>query len=263
MTGYKNDMNNFRKLFSAAIIVNAFFVSSAHALVVDFEEYDQIGLQNNFLGNNINLNTANLTHRLIGQSFGNNDGITFSGGVMLQNPLNSDGESIVGDGESIYYGTAFSPATSITTANYSSTLSIDITSAEMVTNVSGSFVHGLDTTLVGPDELVNYFVEYYVEGIVDPFREALGGQLFVDGADVVSFSINTLGAYINRVELSAVGFDFPSTRLPEWDFLLSSVSFNEASPVPLPAALPLFMSALFGGFVAARRKKPSDHKVSS
>jgi hypothetical protein len=273
MTGYKNEMNNFRKIFSVAIIVNAFFVSSVHALVVDFEEYDGIGLQDVFLGNNTNLNSANLTHRLVGQSFGSG-GITFSGGVMLQDPLNSMAMPIVGDGGSIYYGTAFSPSTSITTANYTNTLSIDITSAEMVTNVSGSFVHGLDTRLVGPSELVNYFVDYYVEGIVDPFREVLGGQLFVDGADVVSFNIDTatlagaaMGAFINKVELVSPGYDFiPSDRddIFEWDFLLSSVSFNEAaSPVPLPAALPLFMSALLGGFVAARRKKSSDHKVSS
>jgi hypothetical protein len=266
-------MNTFRQLFSAAIIVNAFLVSSAHALVVDFEEYDGIGLLDVFLLVNTNLlDSANSTHKLVGQSFGNG-GITFSGGVMLQDPLDSNGVSILGDGGSIYYGTAFSPSTSITTSNYTNRLTIDITSDEMITNVSGSFVHGLDTRAVGPNELVNYFVDYYVEGTADPFRVNLGGQQFDDGASVVSFNLDTatlagtaMGANINKVELNSAGYDFSPVDRPdvlEWDFLLSSVSFNEASPVPVPAALPLFMSALLGGFVAARRNKSSDHKVTN
>ena len=273
-------MNNIRRLLSTAILINTFFVCSAHALVVDFENYGMnedgtggIGLLDVFLLGNTNLNSANSTHRLIGQTFGNG-GITFSGGVLLEKPRNSNADPIVGDGGSVYYGTAFSPTTSINTSNYPDALSIDITSAEMVTKVSGSFVHGLDTRAVGQNELVNYFLDYYVEGAANPFRENLGGQLFVDGASVVSFNLDTstlagtaMGGFINKVELVSSGYDFDSSdrdAVFEWDFLLSSVSFNEAaSPVPVPAALPLFMSALMGGFVAARRKKSSDDKISS
>ena len=145
-------MNYFRHLLSATIIVNVLFISNAHALVVDFENYGRnddgsggIGLLDVFLRTNIDLNQANSTHRLIGQSFGNTGGITFSGGVLLEDPLDSNAMPIAGDGGSVYYGTAFSPETSITTSNYTNTLTIDITSAEMVTSVSGSFVHGLDS----------------------------------------------------------------------------------------------------------------------
>ena len=85
------------------------------------------------------------------------------------------------------------------------------------------------------------------------------------GLDTDTLMGSLLGLFINKVEISTPGYDFIGRpEQQEWDFLLSSVSFNEgASPVPLPAALPLFMRALLGGFVAARRKKSSDHKVSS
>ena len=76
-----------------------------------------------------------------------------------------------------------------------------------------------------------------------------------------------MGAYINKVELISPGYDFEldnnsRNEVIEWDFLLGSVSFDQVlSPVPLPAAVPMFMSALLGGFVAARRYKSSDNKV--
>lgn len=268
-------MNYFRHLLFAVIISNACIVSSAHALVVDFEEFDGIGLLDVFLGGNIDLEAANTTHRLmgVGQPFGNNNGITFSGGVLLQDPLNSNADPIIGDGGSIYYGTAFSPSTSITTSNYTNTLTINITSDEMVNSVSGSFVHGLDTRLDGQNVMIDYFVDYFVDvqGVETLFTQNLDDQVFDDGASAISFGLDTdtlagaaMGAFINRVELRTSGYDFLDTRNDEleWDFLLSAVSFNEASPVPVPAALPLFMSALMGGFVVARRKKSSDHKIA-
>ncbi|MFK7795582.1 MAG: PEP-CTERM sorting domain-containing protein [Gammaproteobacteria bacterium] len=267
-------MKNLRRYISAAIVVNVLSIGSVQALVVDFEIFDAIaGLESVFVGANSDLNDANTTHRLIGQSFGNEGGITFSGGVLLQDPLNSMALPIMGDGGSIYYGTAFSPSTSITTENYTDTLSIDITTDEFVTRVSGGFVHGLNTRADGQDVLVDYEVNYFNAGLTNPiFTQSLAGNIFTDGADLVSFGLDTetlagglLGALINRVEISAVGYDFTSTDSNdlEFDFLLSSVSFNaDASPVPVPAALPLFMSALLGGFVAARRKKSNDNNIS-
>ncbi len=277
-------MNTLRHYIFAVIIVNFLCISNANALVVDFENFASVeGLENVFINGNIDLNAANPTHRLMGagQPFGNFGGITISGGVLLQDPLNINANPIMGDGGSIYYGTAFSPSTSIITSNYTNTLSIDITSDEMVTNVAGSFVHGLDTRLDGPNVMVDYIVNYFVdvEGVETLFTQDLSGQIFDDGDSVVSFALDTdtlagtaMGAFINRVEVQAGdgtanggGYDFTSTRNDqlEWDFLLSSVSFNEASPVPVPAALPLFVSALLGGFVAARRKKSSDHNIAN
>ena len=197
-------------------------------------------------------------------------GISFSGGVLLEDPLGSNALPIVGDGGSIYYGTAFSPSTSIPSLNYTNTLTIKITDDENVKAVSGSFVHGLNTNLDMMGIQLTYQVNYFVDGMLDPyFTEDITGVEFVDGADVVSFGLDTttlfgntfLNTLINCVEITTAGYDFTSNDndVLEWDFLLSSVSFTEgASPVPLPAALPLFMSALLGRFVAARRKKSSD-----
>jgi hypothetical protein len=267
-------MKYFRHLLSSVVIVNACFVTSAHALVVDFEEFVGVSeISNTFIGE-LDLSESSETFRLANKTYGAFGGISFSGGVLLQSPLDSNAMPIAGDGGSIYYGTAFSPSTSIPSVNYTNTLSIDITSDENVTNVAGSFVHGLNTALDGQGVLVDYAVNYYTEGLLSPiFSQNITGVPFIDGAGVVSFGLDTdtimgslLGSLINRVEISTPGYDFigrPPEQL-EWDFLLSAVSFNEAaSPVPVPAALPLFMSALLGGFVAARRKKTSDHKVSS
>jgi hypothetical protein len=118
---------------------------------------------------------------------------------------------------------------------------------------------------------VDYIVNYYSEGVggLDLLLTQNLPAIFDDGASVVGFGLDTgvLGALINLVEITTSGYQFMNGARDEpleWDFLLASVEFGQgASPVPLPAALPLFMSALLGGFVAARRKKSSDHKVSS
>lgn len=267
-------MNCFRNLVSASVLVGSLFASSAHALVVDFEEFNNVGLINRFVDANINYDLiSSPIHILEGRTFGAVDGITFSGGVLLQDPLDSNAMVINGDGGSIYYGTAFSPSTSIPTSNYTNTLTINITSDENINEVSGSFVHGLNTNLDAPGITIDYVVNYYAEGLIAPlFSQDLLDVPFIDGADVVSFGLDTtslagslMGALINRVEITTLGYDFTSNDndVLEWDFLLSSVSFeNAASPVPVPAALPLFISALLGGFVVARPKKSSDHKLS-
>ena len=266
-------MNIFRHFLCAIIISNAFLISSAHALVVDFEEFNNVGLIDRFVDANINYDLiSSPTHILEGRSFGAG-GITFSGGVLLQNPLDSNAMIIDGDGGSIYYGTAFSPSTSIPTSNYTNTLTINITSDENINEVTGSFVHGLNTNLDAQGITIDYVVNYFSEGLITPlFSQDLLDVPFIDGADVVSFGLDTtsltgslMGALINRVEITTLGYDFTSNdnNVLEWDFLLGSANFNQASPVPVPAALPLFMSALLGGFVAARRNKSSDHKISS
>ncbi|MDW3094236.1 MAG: hypothetical protein R8G33_01040 [Gammaproteobacteria bacterium] len=269
------DMNRFRNLVSATILLGALCVGSAHALVVDFEEFNNVGLINRFVDANIDYDLINSpTHILEGRSFGATGGITFSGGVLLQDPLDSTAMIINGDGGSIYYGTAFSPSTSIPTSNYVNTLTINITSDENINDISGSLVHGLNTNLDAPGILIDYVVNYYSDSFMAPlFSQNLLDVPFIDGAGVVSFGLNTnslagslMGELINRVEITTSGYDFTSNDndVLEWDFLLGSVNFdNAASPVPVPAALPLFISALLGGFVVARPKKKSgDHKLS-
>jgi len=144
-------MKNLRHYISAAIIVNFLCISSAHALVVDFEEFIGVsGISNNFVAEP-DLNQSSETFRLANKTYGASGGISFSGGILLQSPLDSMGVPIVGDSvlpgdiKSIYYGMAFSPSTSIATLNYTNTLTIDITSGENIKSVTGSFVHGLNT----------------------------------------------------------------------------------------------------------------------
>ena len=66
--------------------------------------------------------------------------------------------------------------------------------------------------------------------------------------------------FITMVELTTSGVDFPGGEaVVEWDFLLDDINFVSAmAPVPLPAGLPLFISALLGGLVIARPRKSSD-----
>lgn len=80
---------------------------------------------------------------------------------------------------------------------------------------------------------------------------------FTNGEQLVSFDfdtslmVSTLGQFITRVEISAL--DDSDVEGFEWDFLLDSATLDQAtSPVPL------FISALLGGLVTARLRKPSD-----
>lgn len=260
-------MKSLNKITAAVIFSSSVTVSSAQAFVVDFELYGSLpGVPSAFL-DVPDYSSANQTFTLSNQTFGNG-GITFSGGILLNEPVDSSGvpgNTIIGDGGSVYYGTAFSPSTSITTSNYQNQLSISIDTAEMISSVQGSFVHGLNTEDIdGPGISVDYSVSYTLEGIATPFIQGLSA-VFTDGDEVINFGFDSnslmgsaMGALITDVEIVAQGYDFLNSdnNVSEWDYLLSSVRFNEgASPVPVPAALPLFISALLGGMVIARPRK--------
>jgi hypothetical protein len=224
------------------------------------------------LGNNLDYTGMSIddSHKLLSDpggrdiTCGDNDGLKCSNGVLLKVPdaLPRGG----GDGGSLYYGTAFAPNTSIPTENYQNLLTISIDSTkDQISEVTGKIVHGLNTT-----DTIAYLVSYFT-GIDEMLA---GTQTFANFTnenvgDVIDFnSADTMlaSALITKVTIVSGLVTDNQFVVPivdwEWDFLLAQVSF-EGSPVPLPAALPLFMSALLGGFVAARRKKPSDHKVSS
>ena len=101
-------MSYFRHLLFSAIIINSFFIGSAHALLVDWEEspYNTaaFGALTSFLGDNLDYTGMSIdpSHKLLSDpggrdiTFGDNDGIKFSNGVLLKDPgaLPSDG----GDG---------------------------------------------------------------------------------------------------------------------------------------------------------------------
>ena len=264
-------MKILRNTISSVTLLAAINLTAAHAFVVDFENFASLDIPNNFIAQSdydlvsptFQLNNPPIT------SFGSTGGITFTGGVLLEDPLNSDAGTIIGDMGSVYYGTAFSPSTSIITTNYQNLLAVDITTQENITSVQGGFIHGLNTRL---DELlpdvdsieIGYTISYFLEGITSPVIEELTA-IFSDGDEIVNFGLDTnlladtmMGALITRVEIVADEYDFinSAANIGEYDFLLGSVRFNEgASPVPVPAALPLFISALLGGMVFARPKK--------
>ena len=257
-------MKNIRKFLSAVIVLISFSVNAAHAFVVDFENLSVLDIPSTFVAQP-DYASANSTFRLIGIPFGDQGGISFSGGILLEDPTNSEGVSIVGDGGSVYYGTAFSPSTSILTTGYQNLIAINIANTELVSSVQGSFVHGLNTLdLDGPGISIGYTVSYFLEGVASPIVQNLSA-IFTDGDEVVNFGFDSstlmgaaMGALITGVEIVADGYDFINSNqdVDEFDFLLGSVRFNEgASPVPVPAALPLFISALLGGLVIARPKK--------
>lgn len=299
-------MKYIRNLISSVLILFLVLISSAYALVVDFEEYDPnhpnyngvTTIKSTFVGpnpvTNPSSNAANPANSTQASPVTNSGGpytlgapgstgIVFSGGVLLDDPSNGvAGQVVSADGGSIYYGTASSPSSGTLTSNivsltgehlYTNTITIDIDPLENVTSIHGEFINGLNTSaLVSSPTQTDLFADYLVSYFTgDDGDVMLGGTSlddvgFDNGASLLSFGLDTLllsSEVITKVTITALDFSFGGGE-SEWDFLLASVSFNEgASPVPLPAALPLFMSALLGGFVAARRKKSSDHKVSS
>jgi hypothetical protein len=252
-------MKHIFRLSITAILFFVFIASSAHAIVVDFDtEYtDLLSLENNF----ITANPANPIENSSALSFVGG-AVSFSGGVALRDPLNSMGNPIPG----VFYGTAFSPTTSINTSGFLNPITINIDAGENFTNVNGEFISGLNTNAPenSANTLASYDISFFsgddllgVDSKVNvPFNN--GDTLISFGFDSTSLMGALFGAAITRVELTARDLDLNSTDQiiqNEWDFLLSSVSFESASPVPVPAALPLFISALLGGLVVARPKK--------
>lgn len=261
-----------KKIITLAIFTGSLSVSTAQALVVDFEQF--AGLPAGFVPSAFlevpDYSSANQTLTLSNQTFGNEAGITFSGGLLLDEPIDSSGmpgNTINGDGGSIYYGTAFSPTTSINTSNYQNQLTINIDESENFTNVSGELINGLNTGAPQNSDgtLASYDISFY-SGDELLITDMTGDVVFDDGDSLVSFGLDTsslsgslFGSVITKVEIMANDLDLNSDDdqiTNEWDYLLASVSFESTNPVPVPAALPLFISALLGGgFVVARPKK--------
>ena len=272
-------MKYFRNILNAVIVLSVLTFSAAHAVTVNFtNEYAGVTtLQNNFI-------TADPT-----DGFENSSSVTFvggavefSGGVALRAPLNSMGSAITGgvdpgaETSSVYYGTAFSPTTSIINSGLTDpTITIDIDASENFTSISGELVNGLNTNApqnqnrnTDPDGdgldplLASYAIRFFSGS--DLLDTVMTGDVpFTDGDTTIPFSFESaMMQAITRVEIMANdvdlnGLDGVGVVLNEWDFLLASVSFENTSPIPVPAALPLFLSALLGGYVIARPKRSS------
>ncbi len=264
-------------------------LSSAHAVEVNFENTGLMNLSNTFQGADIT--NANQTLSGIGAGFFGID-VTFSGGVLLENPLMggtlTDPINCPTCGN-VFYGSGLSQSTGVITDDtvggvfqyLTPTISIGIDPSEQITKVTGSLLSGLNTSIISPTATTDYLITFLSED-----GSFFDNQLMITaGYDVnelvpEAFEFDTsslMGSLANSIItgllITAVGTDFPGMNevlqdLPasinnelEWDFLLDSVTFeSNIAPVPLPAGLPLFISALLSGFVIARPRKSSDTK---
>lgn len=263
-------------IFKSILLFVPLMISAAHALEVDFEAYDPenpnyngvTNISSTFIGANI----TNPTQTLTGDEFG--EGITFSGGVLLLNPVN--GTTLMGETPTpincatcgnVFYGSAASLSTNVITNDgvpMMPTITINIPTAAQINAVSGTFINGLNTSALTPGTFSNDYTITYTLDDGSTREESIVNSEFNFGMDTESFGLDISSSLmlITMVELTADGVNFPGGLAPvEWDFLLDAISFDSnMAPVPLPAGLPLFISALLGGFVIARPRKPSDSK---
>ena len=262
-------------LFKPILLFVPLMISSVHALEVDFEAYDPdspnyngvTNISSTFIGANI----TNPTQTLTGDVFG--DGITFSGGVLLLDPVN--GTTLMGETPtpincatcgSVFYGSAASLSTNVITdeGDLPQTITINIPTAAQVNAVSGTFINGLNTSALTPGSFSNDYTITYTLNDGSSQEQSIVNSEFNFGMDTESFGLDISSSllFITMVELTAEGVPFPGgLAAVEWDFLLDAIRFDSnIAPVPLPAGLPLFISALLGGFVIARPRKSSDTK---
>lgn len=255
-------MNYLRYVLSTLAVLLFVGVNAAQAVIVDFDtEYTGVeGLADNF----ITADPTNPIQNTSGVSFVGG-AVSFSGGIILRDPANPDMDPMApAIFPGVFFGTAFSPTTSINVTDYLNPITINIDAAQGFTNVSGILLSGLNTNApeyTGMD-LASYEISFF-NGDTLLGTDSTGGVEFTDttsfGFDTFSIESAIFGAAITKVEIAANPFDLNSMDSiiqNEWDFLLDSISLEVGmNPVPVPAALPLFISALLGGFAFARPKR--------
>lgn len=280
-------MKLFRYMKTSLFLLLAFITSNAQALIVSFEEQEFRNASTQLFQD---ANLGGGTQQLVGLNFSENaaigGSIMFSGGVTLINPTETD--PILFDGD-VLYGTAFSPSTGAETsplgppAELPSVITIEIDPIDQVNLVEGLLINGLNTDREDgmgnllTTELANYAVSVFTTDLASNFAITTGDlpSNLAGGFDLFSVTteglMNSIGedVFITQIQIRAnpsgpvdalgnTGIDF-GQGFPEWDFLIDAVSFNEElPPIPIPAALPLFLSALFGGWLFARPRKPSE-----
>lgn len=243
----------------AALLVSA---GNSHAVIVDFQSTGIADIKSTFNDSNVTPGSLTTLQDVAFYLDGSiqtpkTDGIQFSGGVLLQNPTEASGGGIVVGEDSIFYGTANSPTTNADfndpAYGTSPQIIITINTVTDVTSVSGLLINGLNTAQVGNDP-VEFKVEFFSDlaGInsLDMWTMSLASGSEPGNA---MFESDTEGANIKRIEISATPFSEDPFD-GEWDFLIDDVVFN-AAVVPVPAALPLFLSALAGIGLFFRRKE--------
>ncbi len=216
--------------------------------------------------------------------FGDSGGITFSGGAVLENPTET--AAIQFASGTILYGTANAPSTGVETVppsvlGLSNEITIDIALGERITSVEGLLINGLNTT--GQNFLAEYMVEFFIDDGMNPIlpdsylirdemnqagtvvNPTIGSPTIElesnqDQGNAIFKYLAPTGSAITQVLITAIGKDFDPDDMEEileWDFFIDTIAFNEniENVVPIPAALPLFLSALLGGWVFARPRR--------
>ena len=270
-------MKLYRYMKTSFFLLLVFVTSNAQALIVSFEEQQFRNASTQ------TFQMANLTpgsaQQLAGLNFSENaaagGSIMFSGGVTLLNPTETLPITFDGD---VLYGTAFAPSTGAQTsplgppAELPSIITIDIDPIDQVNLVEGLLINGLNTDAV--DMMMNPLTNELADYVVSVFTTDLDSDFAIQildlpsnlagGFDLFSVStaelMNSMGeaVFITQVQIQALPINF-GENFDEWDFLIDAVSFNEPlPPIPVPAALPLFLRALFGGWLFARPRKPSE-----
>ena len=266
-------MNVIRHIKTGLFILLGIVAGNAHAVIVDFEEYGSagsinLGLSSTFQGatttpgSRQRLEMVDATGNPF-DTFGDTSTgvISFSGAVLLEDPTETGMFPPVGGVPvgSVYYATANAPSTNaIPNPLLEQTITITITDSQ-VTSVEGILINGLATTM--DTALAEYFITYFTD--TNMFTERIGpmeGLPSNQENGAALFSIATSGDFINSIEITSPGVQFPGDPdLLEYDFLIDALSFNESlNPIPVPAAFPLFLSALLGGWLLARPRKSSE-----
>ena len=261
--GISRALINGSLLYALIILTN-----HAHALVIDFESTGIESISNTYAGSNYEgiATLENVAFYLDGTTqIGGTNGIYFSGGVLLDNPSEIQEQELQDiTGGTVLYGTGDSPSTNVDSmGELTNKITIDIQTITSVTSVSGILINGLNTDSVNnPPPEVGFLVEYFSG------NQLIGTDDFGftndDGLASGSVPGNTIFSLeseaITMVMITAKLFDFGGEYgATEWDFLIDNLSFNEAisfneAVVPVPAALPLFVSALAGIGLFFRRK---------
>ena len=215
-------------------VLTALVAGNVQAAIVDFEEFangtpgtGNLGLSSLFSGATTTPGSQQRLEQvdLMGnplQTFGDANGISFSGGVLLQMPTETMN---FGNTGAVLYGTANSPTTQAVTnppgeLPRTITINIDTSVGENITLVEGFLVNGLNTDRIDPntmmpftDQLADYLVSFFtIDDVIAEFEVSLDNLASNLAGGSAFFSFNSLtqgsGNNITRVEITSPGIDF-------------------------------------------------------
>lgn len=243
-----NILANKRTIAGLAVGAALAFPHAASALIVDFEHLPALATGPSLFANAGNPKAVNV------------QGLSFNGGVVLGFPTFFPASPF--STKPNVYGTAYAPAQGITNKSFTPELRIEIDSDRGAKRVEGLLFNGLTTE-------DNFVVKAFSGGKeVDKQNFDMLPSNISEG--FAEFRLKSGGPSIDLVTIMA---DTTSGAFKgQWDFLIDTIAVGEpienilngnggggnggVQPIPVPAALPLFASALAGmGVFGWRRRK--------